>query len=140
MRWQPTMIARLGRVREVRLRLAERELTQADHALKLSREAELHAQQAVVDATAQREIEVVAANQTLLSRHAGGRTGISGWHTARKKAQANVQSAQDRASEAVADRLEKDLERDAVRQRWREKRLDVERLRLLTQGLGDPAP
>ena len=139
MRWQPTMIARLGRVRALRMHLAERELTQAEHALSLSREAEQHAQQAVVDAAAQRDLEVVAADQDLLSRQAGGRTGISGWHTARKKAQAHVQAAQDRASDAVSQRLDKDLECDAARQRWRDRRLQVEKLRMLIEGMGDAA-
>jgi hypothetical protein len=139
-RWQAAMIARLAQVRELRMQLAERELEQADRALAWSREAERHAQQAVGDATVKRETAVLAADKLLLSGHAGGRTGISGWHTARKKASAEVRFAQDRASDAVSDRLEKDLECDAARQQWRDKRLNVERLRLLAEGLGDPPP
>jgi hypothetical protein len=137
MRWQPPTIGRLVRVREVRMRLAELELTQADRELVSSRDAERRAQEAVVDANACCVAEIRAADQALLSKQAGGRVGIGGWHNARRQIQDRLQSARDAVTDAVSDRIEKDLECDAARKRWANKRLDVERLRLLIEGLGE---
>lgn len=135
MRWQPALLARLARVRDVRTRMAEMELSRADHALQASREAERSAQQALEQAAVQRRAEIAAADQALLSRQAGGRQGISGWQDARKRAQRMVEKAAGRAGDAVSDRLDKELACSAARRQWRDTRLDLERLRMLAEGL-----
>jgi multidrug resistance efflux pump len=139
MRWQPSLIARLARVRDVRMRMAEMELSRADGALQASRDAERNAQLALEQAAAQRKLDIAQANQALLSRQAGGRHGISGWHDARKRAERTVQHAESRAGAAVSERLDNELACSAARRQWRDARLDVERLRMLVEAFRDPS-
>ena len=140
MRWQPVLIARLARVRDVRMRLAEMALSRADQALQASRELEHSAQQALAQASSQLKVEIAEADQALLSRQTGGRHGISDWQDARKRAQRQVQKAESRAGDAVSQRLDQELACSAARQQWRDMRLDVERLRMLTEEFKADSP
>jgi len=137
MRWQPALVARLARVRDVRMRMAEMELARADRALEESREAERSAQHALAQATEQRKVEIARADRALLSGQTGGRQGISGWQDARKRARRTVQKAEGRAGEAVSQRLDQELACSTARRQWRDTRLDVERLRMLVEGFKD---
>ena len=139
MRWQPTLITRLVRVRDVRMRLAEMELSRADLELAARRQAEQRARAEVETTTQRSRQEVAEADQTLLTRQVGGRHGITDWHVARKRAARAVVTAQGQADEASSERVDQDLACSAARRQYRQMRLDVERMKLLCEGLAGAA-
>ena len=139
MRWQPALMTRLSRVREVRLRLAEMAVSRAEEALQASRDAERNAQEALAQAAVQQQLDIAKANDVLLSGQRGGRYGISDWQSERKRAQRTVQKAQGDAGEAASARLDRELASSAARKDWRDKRLNVERLRLLIDEFKEPS-
>lgn len=136
MRWQPHLIERLQRVRDVRMRLAEMELAREDSRLAERREAEAQARDKVVTTTASSEASVAEADRTLLERREGGRHAITDWQGARKRAALAVSTAQSEASEAASERVDQELACSAARRQYRQMRLDVERMKLLCDGFG----
>jgi len=140
MRWQPTLITRLVRVRDVRMRLAEMELTRAELELTARRQAEQRARDEVETTTQRSRQEIAEADQTLLTRRVGGRHGITDWHGTRKRAARAVVTAQGQADEASSERVDQDLACSAARRQYRQTRLDVERMKLLCEGIGGAAP
>jgi hypothetical protein len=139
MRWQPALITRLGRVRDVRMRLAELELTRDELELAARRQAEQRARDDVVTITQRSRHDIAEADQTLLTRPVGGRHGITDWHGARKRAARAVVTAQGQADEASSERVDQDLACSAARRHYRQMRLDVERMELLCEGLAGAA-
>jgi hypothetical protein len=135
MHWQPALIERLSRVRDMRMRLAEMELVRADAVLAASRLAEQDARQNVEHTGQRSEREIAEADQTLLSRRVGGRHGITNWHATRTRSQRAVQIAKEAADDAASERLEQELKCSAARKRWRHMRLQVERMKLLGEDL-----
>jgi len=135
MRWQPHLLDRLGRVRDVRVRQAEMELTTADARLAACRDAEASARQEVEAVTQRSELDIAQANRDLLTRRAGGRHGITDWHAARSNARAAVQRARGAADDASSERLSQELACSSARKRWRQMRLEVECLKLLIEGM-----
>lgn len=139
MRWQPALIDRLAKVRDLRMRLAEMELVRADAAVKDAQAAELEAQQALKSATSQRSDDIAQADQALLVGRTGGRRGIQDWQEARKQAEVAVHQAQARAGDSASQRLEAELASSTARATWRGMRVNAERLRLLTEQFQDPS-
>ncbi len=135
MRWQPNLLDRLSRVRDVRMRQAEMELASADAQLAACRDAELSARQQVEVTTQRSEAEIALANRDLLTRRASGRHGITDWHAARTHAKAAVHRAQADADDTASERLSQELTCSAARKRWRQMRLEVERMKLLLDGM-----
>jgi hypothetical protein len=140
MKWSPSMIAKLDRIREVRTRHAELELARIDHALAICRKAEEEARQALAATTERSAAEAAQARALLLSRTAGGRRGISDWQAACKRAQMAVRMAHGKFDDAVSSRVGKELELSGARKRWRDMRFELERLRLLEERLMPQTP
>ena len=113
--------------------------TEYDEALRASRDAERDAQDALARAAVQQQLDIAKANEVLLSHQRGGRYGISDWQSERKRAQRTVQQAQGEAGEAASARLDRELASSSVRRDWRDKRLEVERLRLLIDSFKEPS-
>lgn len=139
MRWQPTVVARLSRVRDLRMRLAEMELTHAELELASRRQAEQRARGEVETALQRSRQEIAEADRSLLTRRVGGRHGITDWHDARKRASHAVVTAQGHADEASSERVDQELACSTAHGRYRQMRIDVERIKLLCESLGGAA-
>jgi hypothetical protein len=137
MKWSPALIAKLDRVRDVRMRLAEAELIRVDQELAACRQAEEQVRHELLATTDRSAAESAQANEALLGRVAGGRMGISQWQQTRKRALLALQAARGKVDEAVSGRVGKELESASARGRWRDARFEVERLRLLAEQLGE---
>lgn len=133
MRSSLAMISKLTAVRDLRLRLAELTLANADRQLAGSKDAEEQAGFELAATTGRSAAETAEANQALLQRKAGGRMGISDWQAARKRLQFAVQAAHVKADDAVSHRIGKELECSTARTHWRVAQVNVERLRLLSE-------
>ena len=140
MRWSASMISRLVRVRDVRLRMAEMALAAADRELAACRAAESQARQDLADAALRCANETAQADQALLQRACGGRIGISHWQDARKRARFAVQTQRSKLEDAVSSRLGKELALSTARRQWRETRSKVERMQLLVDQMEDSTP
>lgn len=139
MRWSSSMISKLARVRDIRMRLAEMELSRTDHDLADCRQVEEQARNALAATTERSVAETAQANKALLARTAGGRRGISEWQAAHKRAKSATQKASGNLDDAVSNRVGKEMEFWTARSRWRDARFEVERLRLLTEHLTENA-
>lgn len=139
MRCSPSMISKLGRVRDVRARLAELALARTDQEVAACKQAEGQAREELAISAERCVAETKQADDALLKHKAGGRQGISEWQAARKRAQFALRMSQGKVDDAVSARLGKELERTTAHNAWRDARFDTERLRLLVERLAENA-
>jgi hypothetical protein len=134
------MISGLTMVRDLRLRLAELTLSDADRQVAAAKEDEEQARLALTGTIDRSAAQTAQANQALLQRRAGGRIGISDWQATRKRAQLAVQMARAKATGAESHRMDKELECSTARTHWRAAQANVERLRLLAEEMNADPP
>lgn len=140
MRWCSSVLSKLARVREVRLRLAETTLASADAELCAAMTVESRANADLAEAAERFAGQTAQANEALMQRASGGRVGISRWQEARKGARLALEADRRKLEDAVSVRIGKELALSTARRQWREANLEVERLKLLSRPPGDSTP
>ncbi|WAC74579.1 hypothetical protein OU995_07695 [Roseateles sp. SL47] len=137
MAWSPLMMKRMSQVRDLRMRMAEVHLLREERALEERRSEQAQRRQDLARTETDARDAARKANETLVGRTTGGRSGITQWALDRQQARRDVAQAHALVEDAVAAQARQQRVCEDARQRWRGTRFDVERLRLLTEATPD---
>ncbi|SEK63989.1 hypothetical protein SAMN05216359_102505 [Roseateles sp. YR242] len=133
MKWSRPVLDKLAKVRDVRLRLAEAAVSREDRALDARLVEEEQAGEALTEGRQRSEQAAQAADDALVARSTGGRSGITQWRVDRTRAKRIVEDAQEALSAACASTERQRGMCADTRAQWRELRFDVERLKALIE-------